>query len=324
MTHYLVTVRLSKARLAQHNNNMDDALAEILAPFDEGTKDERFLVFNDLEDEYRKTYETDECERIQLDDGTTVWPWDERFRVPGTLGTGTDTHTPPENMRMKVPFREIYADFETFCKDYQGSKRDLKTGRYGYWRNPNAKWDWYSIGGRWRGFYDNKTDVIWTSELQLEKFRRQAFEKATEFYDHYVEWLDNPDKKESNPFDSPRYTAMTLGLVEVDETGTAQPQPGVQLIPWSSDPRQKGERRQWIDVCKRPGRAEFVEQFSSYFNPLRTYAALDDNGWHEPGEMGWWGSSSDTPASMMEFSRSFVENFLSGENALLVVVDCHI
>lgn len=28
---------------------------------------------------------------------------------------------------------------------------DKTVGAKGYWRNPNARWDWWEIGGRWRG-----------------------------------------------------------------------------------------------------------------------------------------------------------------------------
>lgn len=28
---------------------------------------------------------------------------------------------------------------------------DEKQGDYGYWYNPNAKWDWWTVGGRWSG-----------------------------------------------------------------------------------------------------------------------------------------------------------------------------
>ena len=28
---------------------------------------------------------------------------------------------------------------------------DEETGRRGYWQNPNARWDWYEVGGRFRG-----------------------------------------------------------------------------------------------------------------------------------------------------------------------------
>lgn len=56
------------------------------------------------------------------------------------------------NAPKEIPLTEYYPDFETYAKDYEGySKRDEKTGRYGYWENPNKKWDWWEVGGRWAG-----------------------------------------------------------------------------------------------------------------------------------------------------------------------------
>ena len=46
----------------------------------------------------------------------------------------------------------MYPSFDDFMVEYgEYTSRDEETGKYGYWENPNAKWDWYSIGGRWSG-----------------------------------------------------------------------------------------------------------------------------------------------------------------------------
>ena len=50
-----------------------------------------------------------------------------------------------ENFCEKPP-REYMEFFEDDDFDF-----DEETGRCGYWQNPNARWDWYVIGGRWGG-----------------------------------------------------------------------------------------------------------------------------------------------------------------------------
>lgn len=43
-----------------------------------------------------------------------------------------------------------------------------QSGMFGYWENPNAKWDWYAIGGRWSGLLKLKpleTQMVDTSTL---------------------------------------------------------------------------------------------------------------------------------------------------------------
>lgn len=42
--------------------------------------------------------------------------------------------------------------------DFCGYK--LENGRWGYWHNPNAKWDWsWVVGGRWSGSMLAKRDL---------------------------------------------------------------------------------------------------------------------------------------------------------------------
>lgn len=43
--------------------------------------------------------------------------------------------------------KKRYPTFEKYMNHY-GYKKNEYTGRYGYYENPNAKWDWYAIGGR--------------------------------------------------------------------------------------------------------------------------------------------------------------------------------
>lgn len=52
--------------------------------------------------------------------------------------------------RYKNESKAIKKRFPTFEEyvDYYGYKKNEYTGKYGYYENPNAKWDWYSIGGR--------------------------------------------------------------------------------------------------------------------------------------------------------------------------------
>lgn len=51
-----------------------------------------------------------------------------------------------------IPHKEFYSSFEEFVKEWHGrTERDEEKGRFGYWENPNNKWDWYQVGGRWAG-----------------------------------------------------------------------------------------------------------------------------------------------------------------------------
>jgi hypothetical protein len=153
MTHFTVGIIVPTAYIASVSSFIDSQMA----PFNEELR----TAFVDVEDEIRGRYLTESTRMIKdPDTGKVYLPWDELFRVPGTIGTGRDfrtgdeTHKFPDGwLEVDVPFKDRYATFEEFAKDWCGlNERDQQHGRFGYWNNPKAKWDWYRVGGRWDGW----------------------------------------------------------------------------------------------------------------------------------------------------------------------------
>jgi hypothetical protein len=329
MSHFTVTVRLTADRLARHSGDVSGALDEIMAPYYEGTEDERFLEFNDEEDEMRARYEKESTERIRLADGTLVLPWDERFRVPGQIGIGGGSHKVPDGFeRVQVPFKETFATFEVWAKEWCGyDGADKKAGRYGYWRNPKKTWDWWQIGGRWAGTYPTKSgekaDQVRVSDIDFDAVRTTQQERATKFFREYLELLDG---KEFDAFDGPRRTAMDLGLVRVVQGPVVERKTGERVVSWEGKVRGDDERRHWSDVLVEIDESTFFREYLDHFSPIATYAGLDDEGWVQPGRMGWFGCSDATPDTYKSWKRTFHDRFVAaaGPDDLLVVVDCHI
>lgn len=346
MSHFTVTVRLSAERLARHSGDVEEALNEIMAPFYEGTEDERFITFQDEEDELRGRYETESTERIRLADGTLVLPWDKQFQVPGQFGIGSGTHKVPDHLeRVHVPFKETYPTFEAWAKDWCGHEGpDEKTGRYGHWSNPNAKWDWFQIGGRWSGYYpvvagteirtgepgvgDNKpeaghSDIVKVAEIDMAKVAVAETKAAEKFW---AEWQRYLAGEKFGAFEGPRSRALDIGLLDVVREPIATPAPGTRVRSWETVVAPNDERRHWSDVMKLVTRDEFFREYMCFFDELSTYAALDDAGWSQPGRMGCFASSDATADSrrkyLAEFSPRFIEG--CGPDDLLVAVDCHI
>jgi hypothetical protein len=142
--------------------DMDD-VERLLAPYQEnnmGDCPRQFLVFNDTEDDDRYEYENESVDMLKSPDGELVYKWDERFKKAPTYGIldlsyGTRAEILDKVMEgyteVCVPHKSRFASFEEFCKDWHGAERDPEMNRYGYWENPNKKWDWYELGGRWQG-----------------------------------------------------------------------------------------------------------------------------------------------------------------------------
>lgn len=287
---------------------------------------------------------TERSERFVVDGQMYVWPFDDMFRVSGTIGIGAGTHKIPEQLKkVDIPYNKLYASFDVFMQDYAGyEEKDQKTGRYGRWRNPNAKWDWYKIGGRWRGYFPVKADVrplvgepgafdnpsqggsdiVKVSNLDMDAI---ALKEATAFYDFEKEYKQLLKGATFPPFDGPCDMMNRLNLlrIEKDPNAAIGPDEVVIAAAWSDSDEK---RSKWREVAKLVSEEEF-ENFRPVFNPIRPFAALDDRGWHSAENMGWFGCSSPSGSvSLLEWSVRFQREFIrdSGPDDLLVLVDCHI
>lgn len=91
--------------------------------------------------------------------------------------------------------REEYNnDIKTFAKDYHGYKEH--EGKFGYWENPNAKWDWWVVGGRWSGLLLTKNgewvDSAKIKDIDWEGMKKSAISKAKQNWEEA--------KREDRPF----------------------------------------------------------------------------------------------------------------------------
>lgn len=356
MSHATVMVKLTAKRLAAHRvherglvtrSAIDTALAEMMAPYNEQGDDKRFRVFEDEEDEIRQRYATESTTKIRTPEGDLLWSWDNRFRVPGSFGMGSDTHrTPADCQEVEVPFKELYPTLEAFAEDYIGhSERDPQHKRYGHWHNPNAKWDWYVIGGRWRGYFpikpgvtatigeagafDNEatpghSDIVKIGDIDMDAVDCTTRARAEKFWSEWQAWLAGT-YVETDPFSGPRSTALRIGLLDVAQ-GPALSDHTQKAISWAGQVPESDSRKDWHDVAKIMDRDAFMDRYLDCFNPIKTFAALDSDGWHEPGRMGWFGCASDTPDQYVTFAREFMGRFVknTGPDDLLVAVDYHI
>ena len=47
-----------------------------------------------------------------------------------------------------IPLKDKYPDYNDYLNHWHRVDNPLQQG---YWTNPNSKWDWYTLGGRWSG-----------------------------------------------------------------------------------------------------------------------------------------------------------------------------
>lgn len=162
MSHFCVLVAIKDGE-----GDWNAELERKLAPYQEnnmGDCPEPFLSFFDKEDELEREYKERTIPIVQLADGRRFTQYDQQFKLKFDLNRiASEWEYPQGSELMDVPAREFYPTFEDFARDWHGySERDEKTGRFGYWENQSAKWDFWSVGGRWSGLlypnYDPHTD----------------------------------------------------------------------------------------------------------------------------------------------------------------------
>jgi hypothetical protein len=317
--------------------NPEDQLAPYIEQL-ENDESKKYFVFDDKEDEFREEFETEKVEMVQMPDGRRLHTWDDEFQVKGTFGMGTDTHKVPDTYsKVMVPLKQIYKTFDNFMKLWHGfDGPDKETGRYGYWSNPNRKWDWYELGGRWTGFFKAKPGVIGTTgrpglmtpdaesgwydqltkeEIDFDFMRADAEKKAAEQFDKVMEVIG--DRKKPTTWKS---LLKKYGMKRIEEARKEYNEnPVIKDL-------QKAQLMPFMDDLKTTyagfNRKKYIQQRSD--ESFQTFAVVYNGKWYERGEMGWWGCvSNEKPKS--DWNKEFTK-LLSElpDDTLLSVYDCHI
>ena len=348
MSHFTVLVCVPPHILATHCGNIEDAVAEMMAPYQEnnmGDCPEEYLEFNETEDENLEEYQSKTSKMVRLTDGRLICRYSVEFReIPQVELIGS--------VEVEVPHTERFDTFEEYMKEYCGyNSRDEKTGKYGYWENPNRKWDYWRIGGRWSGTLyvkpgteqnltlgrwdspteveENTSDICQVKELDIPRIEKDMRERAEKFWDEFAEFRKTGKApKDSDPFYNVRSRSMDVGLLDVvQDPEEGKKRGGVRWGDIMPHLQEDDSRRDWYDVINQEiTKKEFLSEWLGHFCPIRTYAALDESGWHEPGRMGWWGCSSAEPETRNQYGKVFMDKFVHEKDpeTVLVVCDCHI
>jgi len=178
-------------------------------------------------------------------------------------------------------------------------------GVYGYWSNPNAKWDWWTVGGRW------------SKLLKLKPSKRGAVaDSMNDFDTNYadvahagdVDWVGIRDATRDNAIK--RHTKYHA----IMNTGTDD------------------ERRQrllcdngflWMPHDDNITTATPTEYGDAAYKEALTFAVLTADGeWRGNGNMGWWASVSNIDEGYDTWFWQHI-GMLDGEQVVFVV-DIHI
>ena len=269
-------------------------------------------------------------------------------------GYQTKVHQIPEGgQEADMPYSEVMT-FRQYIEDYSeiktvphGQQPDINDAhKYGYATltaegevdkvirrtNPEKKWDWWVVGGRWSGFLKLKpgahgeagrkgvigscaddgpgrADATTKGAIDFEGMRDEAGKKAAERWDQAAA-AHCGQSWEPWSVIGPR-----TGYDDVARK-TYNEQPAVQAL-------RKVFNNPFHDIDQYlTPRDQFIQQARDSATVL--YAFVKDGQWVGKGEMGWFGMSSGD-ADQGEWSRK-VNEMLDAlpDDTPITVVDCHI
>lgn len=190
--------------------------------------------------------------------------------------------------------------------------------------NPNSKWDWWEVGGRWRGKLLTKLgkrvdqalagDIDWAGMIaSTSKDAGAIFDEvhAVVGTREVVSWEQTLKRRDAGEFDIEGARAFYNSQECVKELIRRE-----VIDAWSgADTLSK--------VLAATDRDSYVELEGE--TNATTFAMLHDGKWYERGRMGWFGMSSDTPESTADYTTQFwaIARALPPDTPV-AVVDCHI
>lgn len=238
---------MSHYAVAVFTESEDDDIQELLAPYDENMEVPRYVKYT------KRELIDAEKENIQQHDMIERMDWnDEKIY---------------QNAIEEYNFEDIGPDGEIYST-----------------YNPNSKWDWWTIYGRFAGELLLKEEVKHDNDCWTGSARVQDVDFA--------------------------------GMREINRSS---------LRPYKEFMNDGNQL-----FSKEYLQREYPDEETYIFRSteFHTYAVVTPDGkWHAPGEMGWFGCSSETPEEEIEWAVGYWKNFIEPaleNNWYITIVDCHI
>ena len=206
---------------------------------------------------------------------------------------------------------EIYAEQISWYEEEQIGENGEVYSTY----NPNSKWDWYSIGGRWLNTLLVKEDVEsingdaglgadylihkvapvgykWTNGAKIKDIDFDKMKEISKEYDKAIRfWELKVEEKEP--------------INDKDK----------ELLKWDLYTKEYYIKRY-----------ETKEHYATIQSTFHTFAMVDEKGWNEKGKMMCFGLDDTTK----EREEIYIEKFKeviedpNNQDKYLIIVDCHI
>jgi len=191
----------------------------------------------------------------------------------------------------------LNSPYKEFVKGFHGEDSQLDSeGNLLTTYNPDSKWDWFVIGGRWKGLlFVKHGENATVSQSRIKRVDWKKMNKVTKKTKDYWnrEW-------------------------EIGVEG-------------SSLTKSEAEKHEYPFLFKKEYYLEHYQNKEMFIKrkiEFGTYAVVTPDGkWHEKGSMGYWGISHETPKKAEKWDLGFYEKFIEpylDTDYIITIVDCHI
>lgn len=221
--------------------------------------------------------------------------------------------------------------------------------------NPDGKWDWYEVGGRWAGFFRVKPGIVptppnfswgWDEQdkakyvgTHTDRARKGdidfEFMHAEAYWEADAQWVAYDALRQAHP--AYRSFADIFATLQAEAVAIDGDLEGDRLAQCRHQARVAYGEQPRVQACTGVVSAPFLQDIDEYFGTDRAafaartaasmftpYAVLHDGEWHAQGDMGWFGTSRDIHTA--DEWRTFVTTLLDklDDDTVLTIVDCHV
>jgi hypothetical protein len=206
------------------------------------------------------------------------------------------------HIKTSTEYKQLFdkGEYAEIVTRYNGWSVDEDGNMYSEY-NPDCRWDWYEVGGRWSGFFKFKPNHKDTPVIS----------------GHFSQTPEEVEKLRK----AGRTDVATVK--EIDWEGMRQEARETAIKTWEKYGEQKGKNDGLFiyDIRKDDTKESYVKRHSS----IAPFAVLHDGEWSERGSMGWFGMVSDEDDKWEEQFDALVEMLIKKHPLMeITAVDCHI
>lgn len=341
MTHFPVLIITAE-------EPTEEVLAKVLQPFHEYEctgEDDEYVIDVDKTEEVEADW-LKPAAAIRLADGKITERYLDEYYTgdpkPGDISDRKTFVLPEGAEEISIPQHELSAVLgeskEDWAKNYHGyAFRDGK-----FWRhtNPNAKWDWWVLGGRWKGMLQIKDRLddhkIGKSGLMDSKHSETGVDSAR-WGNLDLEAMATVHREKRRSWFA---KCMSNAGVTKEVMEHACQTDKIAHAKWMelSEPKPRGDAyHAW---CRANGFADLaaamyrnfeIPDFEGSYDDwiatapaLALYYVIKDGKWYSYDTAGWWGMSLD-PKDKKEWDKEFAALIADIDPQHFVsIVDCYI